>query len=276
MYIYYKMTIYLFGSNGMLGKYVDKILSQSFKVICFSRKDYDVLNGPWYKLNELLENMNSNDIIINCIGIIPQKYKLSDNKSFIKVNTLFPHKLQEIAENSNSKLIHITTDCVFNGLKGLYNENDAHNEENVYGVSKSLGEPENSCIIRTSIIGHEYTHKKSLLEWIINQKGQNINGYSNHYWNGVTCLTLANIIKYMIDNKIFWKGIRHIHSPDIVSKYELCLYVNVIYDLHINICKYEEKEKTDKSLSTIYSTNDLFTIPSIEQQIQEQKNYVML
>lgn len=259
------MVVYLFGSNGMLGKYVDKILSQSFKVICFSRKDYDVLIDTWCKLNELLKNMKPDDIIINCIGIIPQKYKLSDNYSFIKVNTLFPHKLQEIAEKSNSKLIHITTDCVFNGSNGLYDENDIHDEENLYGVSKSLGEPENSCIIRTSIIGHEETHKKSLLEWIISNKNKEINGYDNHLWNGVTCLTLANIIKNMINNNIYWKGVRHIYSPTTVSKYDLCVYVNKIYDLNITINKVNDKFNINKSLTSNYNMN--FEIKDIENQI---------
>ena len=81
------------------------------------------------KLNDLLKNIKNNDIIINCIGIIPQKYKLDNYRTFIKVNTLFPHKLQEIAEKINAKFIHITTDCVFNGSKGLYNENDIHDED---------------------------------------------------------------------------------------------------------------------------------------------------
>tara|TARA_B100001250_G_C19718156_1_gene752536 strand:- start:160 stop:984 length:825 start_codon:yes stop_codon:yes gene_type:complete len=271
------MTIYLFGSNGMLGKYVDKILSQSFKIICFSRKDYDVLIDPWCKLKVLLENIKSNDIIINCIGIIPQKYKLSDNHSFIKVNSLFPHKLQEITEKSNSKLIHITTDCVFNGSKGLYNENDIHNEDNLYGVSKSLGEPENSCIIRTSIIGHEDTHKKSLLEWIISNKNKEISGYDNHLWNGVTCLTLANIIKNMIENNIIWNGIRHIYSPDTVSKYDLCVYVNKIYDLNIIINKVNDKPYIDKSLTSIYNNDfeikNIKNIKNIKDQILDLYNY---
>ena len=265
------MVVYLFGSNGMLGKYVDKNLSQSFKVICFSRIDYDVLIDSWFKLNELLENIKSNDIIINCIGIIPQKYKLSDNQSFIKVNTLFPHKLQEIAEKYNSKLIHITTDCVFNGFKGLYHENDIHDEKNLYGVSKSLGEPENSCIIRTSIIGHEDTHKKSLLEWIISNKNKEINGYDNHLWNGVTCLTLSNIIKNMINNNIYWKGVRHIYSPDIVSKYNLCVYVNEIYDLNIIINKINDKFNINKSLTSNYNMN--FEIKDIENQLIDLYNY---
>ena len=265
------MVVYLFGSNGMLGKYVNKILSQSFKVKCFSRTDYDILIDTWCKLNELLENIKSNDIIINCIGIIPQKYKLSDNQSFIKVNTLFPHKLQEIAEKYNSKLIHITTDCVFNGFKGLYHENDIHDEKNLYGVSKSLGEPENSCIIRTSIIGHEDTHKKSLLEWIISNKNKEINGYDHHLWNGVTCLTLANVIKNMINNNIFWKGIRHIYSPSIVSKYDLCVLVNKIYKLNITINKVNDKLNINKSLTSNYNMN--FEIKDIENQLIDLYNY---
>lgn len=268
------MKIYLFGSTGMLGKYVNKILSQSFQVICFSRKDYDVLIDTWCKLNELLENIKSDDIIINCIGIIPQKYKLSDNQSFIKVNTLFPHKLQEIAEKSNSKLIHITTDCVFNGSKGLYNENDIHDEDNLYGVSKSLGEPENSCIIRTSIIGHEETHKKSLLEWIISNKNKEINGYDNHLWNGVTCLTLSNIIKNMINNNIYWKGIRHIYSPTTVSKYDLCILINNIYNLNIKINKVDDKVTINKSLISQY--DKIFEIKNIENQIYDLKQFDIL
>jgi len=264
------MVVYLFGSNGMLGKYIDKILSQSFKVICFTRTDYDVLLDTWSKLDELLVNMESNDIIINCIGIIPQKHKLTDNQSFIKVNTLFPHKLQEITEKFNSKLIHITTDCVFNGSRGLYDENDIHTEKNLYGVSKSLGEPENACIIRTSIIGQEETHKKSLLEWIISNKNKEINGYVNHLWNGVTCLTLANIIQNIINDKLFWKGVRHIYSPDIVSKYDLCVYVNEIYDLNIKINKVNDKFNINKSLTSNYNIN--FKIKDIKNQILELYN----
>ena len=265
------MTIFLFGCNGMLGSYINKILSQHFKIVCFGRKDYDIIKDTWYKLYSLLENMNPGDIIINCIGVIPQKYKLNDNKTFIMVNSLFPHKLQEIVENHQSKLIHITTDCVFNGSKGLYNENDIHDEENLYGVSKSLGEPEKSCIIRTSIIGHENYHKKSLLEWIISNKNKEINGYDNHLWNGVTCLTLANIIKNMIDNNITWKGVKHIHSPNTISKYDLCLLVNTIYKLNITINKVNDKSDIDKSLTSIY--NNEFDIKNIKDQIINLYNY---
>ena len=68
-----------------------------------------------FKLKDILKNIKNNDVIINCIGIIPQKYKLDNYRTFIKVNSLFPHKLEEIAEITDSKLIHISTDCVYNG-----------------------------------------------------------------------------------------------------------------------------------------------------------------
>ena len=65
--------IYIFGSTGMLGTYVKKILSNTFNIIDITREKYDILNDEWNKLNKLLSNLNKNDVIINCIGIIPQK-----------------------------------------------------------------------------------------------------------------------------------------------------------------------------------------------------------
>ena len=137
-----------------------KILSAHFDILCLTRKDYDVSIDHWNKLDKLLDNIKNTDIIINCVGIIPQKYKMDNYRSFIRVNSLFPHRLQKIVEKIDAKLIHITTDCVYSGSNGLYKESDIHDEVNLYGVSKSLGEPENATIIRTSIIGHETNYKK--------------------------------------------------------------------------------------------------------------------
>ena len=265
------MKIYLFGSSGMLGGYVKKILSAHFDILCLTRKDYDVSIDHWNKLDKLLDNIKNTDIIINCVGIIPQKYKMDNYRSFIQVNSLFPHRLQKIVEKIDAKLIHITTDCVYSGSKGLYKESDIHDEVNLYGVSKSLGEPENATIIRTSIIGHETNYKKSLLEWIISNKNKEINGYRNHLWNGVTCLTLAKIIKNMIDDNIFWKGVRHIYSPNTVSKYDLCVLTNNTYSLNIKINKVDDKVTVNKTLTSQYDS--IFEIKNIENQILELKNF---
>ena len=277
--------IILFGSTGMLGKYVYNILSTNYEVICINRIEYDIVNDSWLKLDTILNNhinKNIKNIIINCAGIIPQKTDLLEYNIYIKVNTLFPHKLQEFSEKNNCQVIHITTDCVFNGnneINKYYIETSEHNEKNIYGVSKSLGENLNSCIIRTSIIGEELLNKKSLLEWVISKKNSSINGYINHYWNGITCLTLANTIKYIIKHNLFWKGIRHIYSPNSVSKYELCCIINEIYNLNIQITKLSTDIICNKILGSIYTDNTdniNSSIKPLEIQILEQKNYNLI
>ena len=243
------MNIVLFGSSGMLGRYIYTILKNDYNVICILRDEYDIENDIWSKVEYILSNnLKENDIIINCAGIIPQKYNCDNYKTYIRVNTLFPHKLNEISKKNSYKLIHITTDCVYDGSKGNYSVNDIHTSKDIYGISKSQGEPEDATIIRTSIIGEELTGKKSLIEWVKSQKNYTINGYTNHYWNGVTCFELAKYIKNILDNNTFWNGIKHICSPNIVTKYELCCYINEIYKLNINIEKYEDSISKNMTL----------------------------
>jgi dTDP-4-dehydrorhamnose reductase len=259
------MKILIFGSTGMLGRYVYNILKNNYSVICINRNNFDIENDEWYKLEHILfENLKENDIIINCAGIIPQKYKNENLKIYIRVNTVFPHKLNEITKKLKCKFIHITTDCVFDGSKGNYSINDIHSAKDIYGISKSEGEPEDATVIRTSIIGEEIYGKKSLIEWVKSNKDGKIKGYTNHYWNGVTCLTLANFIKSIIDNKNFWKGIKHICSENIVTKYDLCCFINEIYKLNINIEKYEDL--ISKNM-TLVSTDNLYTDDIYKQVI---------
>ena len=272
----YINKIYIFGSTGMLGTYVTKILSNDFNIICITREMFDILNDNWSKLVNILDSykINEKDYIINCAGAIHQKTNETDFKKYIKLNALFPQKLSDLIVNYSAKLIHITTDCVFDGISGKYDENHVHNNTDIYGITKSLGEPENCCVIRTSIIGHELKEKKNLLEWILSNKNKTIYGYTNHIWNGVSCLTLSNIIKEMIEKKIFWEGVRHIFSPNIVSKYELCNMVNDIYNLNINIQKKENKITINRHL---ISKNKIpFNIPELKLQIIAQKNFNLI
>jgi dTDP-4-dehydrorhamnose reductase len=267
------MKIILFGSTGMLGTYVYKVLSEHYDIQCITRSDFDIEHDSWNKLSDILNMFGKNNVIVNCSGIIPQKVSNNSLKKYIRINTLFPHKLHEVVSTNNCKLIHITTDCVFNGISGNYSEKDTHNETSIYGTSKSLGEPKKATIIRTSIIGEELFDKKSLLEWVKSNKNGRINGYINHYWNGVTCLTLANIIKNIIQKNMYWNGVKHIYSPDIVSKYELCQLINDIYDLNINIIKCNHHISKNRTLTSNYN---IFEINTLKQQLHELKNYHLM
>ena len=266
------MKIILFGSSGMLGRYVHTFLSKTHTVICVNRYDFDIGEDIWSNLNTIITNvLDKNDVIVNCAGIIPQKYKNDDYTSYLRVNTLFPHKINEISQRNYYKFIHITTDCVFDGLKGNYTDSDKHTATSIYGVSKSLGEPAEATIIRTSIIGEELNGKKSLIEWLINNKNKQINGFTNHYWNGVTCLSLARIIKQIITEDLFWIGVKHIVSPDIVTKYDLCKFVNDIYELNIDIIP--TSDTINKNMTLHHSDAVRFEIDSVYTQLINQKKY---
>lgn len=274
------MTIYIFGSNGMLGNYIKLYLRQQKEsVVCFTRNDLDVATVTYDKLHQLFANyiINEGDIIINCVGIIPQSKDINDTsiRSYFFINSLFPNMLSTVALQYKMKFLHITTDCVFSGSKGKYLETDQHDETSVYGVSKSLGELSyNATIIRTSIIGEEHKNKYSLLEWVKSYSGETINGFKNHYWNGVTCLQLAKIIDKIIKEDIWWQGVRHIFSPQSVTKCRLVEIINQEYRLENTINPIVTDTTIDKTLDTIYDTNRLFNIPDIENQIKEQVNYI--
>ena len=110
-----------------------------------------------------------------------------------------------------------------------------------------------------------------MFEWVKSNKNKEINGFMNHFWNGITCLQFAKIVEQIIKDNLFWKGVRHIFSPKAVSKYELLKMINDIYDFNIKINKTNTDELCDKSLSTIYNENNLFKIIDLKEQINEMK-----
>jgi dTDP-4-dehydrorhamnose reductase len=262
------VRVFVFGSNGMLGRYIHSYFNEKFEVIPLTRKEFDISlsfsSVSDYLFNKY--NLSADDVIINAAGIIKQRNFC--NKQLIAVNSLFPHYLADLDCN----VIHITTDCVFSGLSGRYDENSLHDCLDYYGKSKSLGENESLTVIRTSIIGEEKTNKNSLLEWVRSQENAEVCGYLNHFWNGVTCLELSKFIFNLVQEQDYWKGVRHIFSPDTVSKYELVSYISEIYNLGINIIP-KEVEFCDRSLTTIHIPEIAKTI---FEQITEMKDFNLL
>ena len=269
-------NIIVLGANGMLGRYVFTYFKRnaikSYRVLGFTRNDF-YLNGETITcLNRHLV-LSKNDIVINCVGVIPQRNN-SNTLETILINSVLPHELHYLCNALGAKLIHITTDCVFSGKTGGYDEKDDADETSVYGKSKSLGEPVNACVIRTSIIGEELRHKKSLLEWVLSNKGNTIDGYINHIWNGVTCLELSKFIHHIIANNLLWEGTRHIHSPESCTKLDLISEINDAYDLGITVIP-TAAEDINRTLVSLYDTTKLIE-KEIWEQIRKQKEYSLL
>lgn len=264
-------TIFLFGPNGMLGRYVHTHLKQFYPVIAISREQFSIGHDSVDNLDAIFRMACENDVVVNCAGVIPQK--CTNTRELMAVNAIFPVELSYFCCSKKLQLIHISTDCVFSGEKGQYYENDIHDADTVYGISKSLGEKQTMCVIRTSIIGEELFGKKSLLEWVKSQNGGSINGYSNHYWNGVTCLQLAKIIRQIIHCGSFWKGVRHVYSPCDVSKHDLIKKIIASYDLNVNLRNVSMGNDSNKTLRSHHKMG--FEIPDIEVQIDEQRDFVL-
>lgn len=265
------MKIFVLGYTGMLGRYVYTYFKSIgyTDVIGLSRSDIDATNVQKEKLNSI--SFKKGTVIINCMGVIKQRGNVG-NLEFIQVNSVFPYLLSNLCEETGSKLIQISTDCVYNGLDGNYDESSAHNATDIYGITKSLGEPADATVIRTSIIGEELNNKRSLLEWVKSNKDKEVLGYTNHVWNGITCLQFAKICEYIIDNNLFWHGVKHIYSPEILTKYELIKLISKIYDLNIKVTPHETEMNCDMSLTSIRN-EILIDVPSLELQINEMKEF---
>lgn len=270
------MKIYVFGHKGMLGRYVYTYLkSKKYEVEGIGRDQLDVSKSDYSEpqIRDILRHkgLKQGDVIINCIGTIKPMVDKYGTLNAIKVNSLFPHMLANVCEFERYKMIHITTDCVFSGKNGSYDEKFPHDCTDVYGKTKSLGEPENCTVIRTSIIGEEIGTSRSLLEWVKSMKNKTANGYTNHYWNGLTCLQVAKVFEDIIVNNKYWNGVRHIFS-DIYTKCALLNAISHIYELNITVNPVEAPTRCDRSMTTIY-TNINFNIPPIKNQIQEQRDF---
>lgn len=274
--------ILLFGSTGMLGRYIYTYFYKHTDISIIPI-DFRVTNESLYNIDYILNKhkADENTCVINCIGLIPQrKNENQTDRDYFLINSIFPQVLSNICNKYKCKMIQPSTDCVFNGKRenGNYNEVDLHDENSSYGLSKSLGEPSNCTIVRTSIIGREKYNKKSFLEWVISNSSllnnNEINGWSNHYWNGITCLEYCGIIHKIINENIFWNGVRHIFSPTSVSKYELACMVNDIFDLNLKVNEVICGETINKTLYSKYSNN--FEIKELYEQIKDLKNFELI
>jgi dTDP-4-dehydrorhamnose reductase len=233
----------------------------------FVYQDYfDKKGNPGEYFNNFLKRAGKIDYVINAIGItIP--FSLKEPAMTFFINSAFPFILSNIF---GSRLIHITTDCVFNGLEGApYDENSPKTPLDIYGFSKALGEPTDCLTLRTSIIGRELQGFTGLLEWFLQQKGKTIKGFTNHLWNGVTTKEFGKICHKIIQDREQYpeSGIFHIFS-NTVSKYDMVTKFEEKYNIGCKIVA-DDGPKLNRTLNTIYPFCSQLEIPSFDQMLKE-------
>ena len=260
------MKILVLGGEGMLGhKMYQTLLSRWPDTGCTVRGSLD---EPFYRRIALfrqgtvLEKADAMDfpalgrrmrditpdVIVNCIGVIKQREEGKAAVPSITLNALLPHALAEYAREWGGRVVHFSTDCVFSGRRGRYTESDSSDAEDLYGRSKYLGEvaAENALTLRTSIIGRELSHFRSLLEWFLGQKGNTVRGFRRVIYSGVTTNYLAGRVGDIVADHPGLSGLYQVASPPI-SKHDLLCLLRDAFNLDVEIMP-DEQEVSDRSM----------------------------
>lgn len=267
------MKIIVFGANGMAGHMVSLYLQeQGHEITGFVKKKNNIMNcieGNALDSDLVREVLRKSeyDAVINCIGIL-NKAVDARLAAGIYVNSVLPHLLEECVENTKTRVIHISSDCVFSGNLGHYKESSRPDAESYYGKTKALGEiwGDKSLTFRTSIIGPELKSDGiGLFHWFMSQSGP-VNGFTEVIWSGVTTLELAKAIGAALEQNL--TGLYHLVNNEVISKHDLlCLFNRYMNDnktvIHENGSFSNDKSLVDTRLELNHK------IPSYEVMIQE-------
>ena len=267
-----KQRILILGASGMLGSALLRYFSERSDYVVYAtiRSDNSTLDplvetrsfnlirgfeaGNFEKLVSVFEESQP-QIVINCIGIVKQLPISQDAASSIAVNSLFPHYLAKLCKSKESRLIHVSTDCVFSGKTGSYTEADIPDARDMYGLSKFMGEVTyaNTLTLRTSIIGHELNSSRSLVDWFLAQEGE-VKGFRRAIFSGLPTIEIARVIDaYVIPHKHLC-GLYHL-SANAINKYELLKIIKEVYGKQINIIP-DDTVAIDRSLDSSRFINE--------------------
>ena len=280
------MRILVLGASGMLGNAMMHILGNSpnLSTVGTVRSDSSRLLLPTQLQSKvrICSDVQSKDylnqffleekpqVVINCIGLVKQIDAANDPLQAIPINSLLPHYLAQLCTTHSSRLIHVSTDCVFSGEKGNYVEDDFADARELYGLSKYMGEvtdSPNAVTLRTSIIGHELNSSHSLIDWFLSQSDKCL-GFTKAIYSGLPTVVLAKIIRDLIIPNPSICGLYHVSSEPI-SKYELLKLVARIYKKNIEIIP-NEQLVLDRSLSFSLLQKELGYRPDPWESLVEQ------
>lgn len=213
------------------------------------------------------------DVVINCVGLVKQLAEANNPLSAIPINSLLPHRLARLCELANARLIHVSTDCVFSGAKGMYREEDPSDATDLYGRSKYLGEVDypHAVTLRTSIIGHELNSAHGLVDWFLAQQAD-VKGYTRAIFSGLPTVELARVIRDFVIPQSGLHGLYQV-SAEPISKCDLLGLVAKEYCKSIAIIP-DEQIVIDRSLdSTLFRNLTGYQPPSWPGLIQSMREF---
>ncbi|MFE5320265.1 SDR family oxidoreductase [Paenibacillus sp. NPDC056579] len=277
------MRVLVIGGDEIVGHLLIPYLLERtpYEVFCTTRQKSLLPKGLYLDANddvmvEKLIDIVAPDVIVNGTSIVNDMARQREVEAY-RINGLLPHQLVRLANRHNIRLIHMSTDGVFSGQRGLYEERHIPEGTSVYAKTKALGEINQSrhVTIRTSLIGPEPDAAGiGLLDWFLRQKGD-IRGFVNVMWNGVTSLELAKFIHFTLEQGKHLSGIVHLTSPEIISKYDLLLMLQQLFHRNeIRIHPYDGIE-LDRTLKC--TRQDIgYEVPSYASMLSELLEFMRI
>ncbi|MDR0266998.1 SDR family oxidoreductase [Paenibacillus sp.] len=272
------MKLLILGGGGMAGHIlVDYFKRQSKHQVFYTTREKHDPGGLFldasesYMVDNLLEIVRP-DIVINAIGVLNQ-FAAEDRINAYHINGLLPHQLRSGADRLGARLIHISTDCVFEGTRGKYEEDDKPDGTSTYALTKALGEVRapGHLTIRTSIIGPEIRdHGIGLMHWFMSQKGT-VTGYRRVMWNGVTTLELAKAIDQLMGSPV--SGLIHLVHSVPISKHDLLLLFQEIWEVgNVTVVPVDQPVQ-DRTLAST-RTDIHYAVPHHREMLKELKKWM--
>jgi len=248
-----KMRILILGGSGLIGHKLFQELSKRFDevfTVIHSSKDNYKQYGL-FESDKVIENIDvkdfsklegvlcavNPDVILNCVGITKRRKEINDPILALSINSIFPHKLADWAKLFKKRVIHFSTDCVFDGKIGNYTEESLTTAEDNYGRTKAFGEIkyDHTLTIRSSFIGRELTQFSELLEWFLAQEGKTIKGFHKAMYSGVSTIFMSKVVGDIIEFHPDLSGLYQLSVEDPISKYDLLCIARDAFNINVEI-----------------------------------------
>lgn len=258
------MKVLVIGASGMLGNAMLRFMSQNPALEVWGtarspsvRRHFSpelgkrIIAGVDVENQDILTRVLAElrpAVLVNCIGLVKQLAEADDPLLALPINAMLPHRLARLCALGGARLVHVSTDCVFNGAKGNYRESDPSDAEDLYGRSKFLGEvayPQ-AITLRTSIIGHELAGAHGLVDWFLAQEGR-VKGYSRAIFSGLPTVELARVVRDFVLPHPEISGVFHVAAKPI-AKLDLLRLVAEVYGKSIEILP-DDAVVIDRSLN---------------------------
>ena len=283
------MKILVLGVTGMLGNTMFRFLSRSpdLEIYGTARNERAAGFFPENLRAKILTGVNIEnqdalikayasarpDVVINCVGLVKQLAECNDPLVTIPVNTLLPHRLAALCQLTGSRLIHVSTDCVFSGSKGNYSESDFPDAEDLYGRSKLMGEVDapHAITLRTSLIGHELSGNHSLVNWFLSRQGS-VKGYTNAIFSGLPTVEISRIVMDYVLPRPELRGLYHVAAAAI-NKCDLLRLIATAYNKSIEVIP-DAALKIDRSLNASrFNTATGYIAPAWPELIDRMEKF---